>query len=408
MTVRIYSPLFPFPPDEGNLLTVFDQACSLAMSHEVELVSWMNTEAEVRERRQRPSRVQLPPTLRWRPLTTNRGRTGGEPAWRRVWQAFLSDAASSESHYYPQWPLGVMRADPPVDLEIFHHTVAYPWLARKSRSGSRRRVCMVHDVASELYRHRAAGASTSLPRWFDSRGAGILEAHESRLAELVDELWFVSPVEMQLFQRKYGIKNGRVTSPTIHTSAAQAIRDNFRNTAHSGPPVFGVLGNLRHTPNRWSAEFIVEKVAPLLAREGFSGAIQLVGKGATDELIKAAAPYPFMSFAGFVPDLAAFWNELSGMLVPHVGGTGVRMKLLEALAYGVPVLANTDAVRRLHPDLQSSPLLTVRDEPAEWCRFLAQEKAFERRSRMAAVPIPKVLKGRELYAFVCDDYLSDR
>jgi hypothetical protein len=82
------------------------------------------------------------------------------------------------------------------------------------------------------------------------------------------------------------------------------------------------------------------------------------------------------------------------------------MKLLEALAYGVPVLANTEAVSRLHEDLQASPLLSVREDPSEWCKFLVEEKAFERRDKMADIPMPKSLEGKEVYSFVNKDYLD--
>ena len=409
MKIRIYNPLFPYPPDEGNMLTVFDQACSLAKNHEVELVSWMDSEEEVLGRRERGSPIEVPSSLRLRPLVGPDGQGGGESAWRRIYRSFADDTASTESHFYPEWPLRLIRNDAPVDLEIFHHMFAFPWLVKKSRNSSRRRVCMVHDISSRLYRHRALGARNPLARWYHNHGADILERHEKGLGDLVDDLWFVSPMEMEWFRQRYKIPCGRITSPTFDVKHAQRIRDTFVHSRHAeGPALFGVLGTLHHPPNLWSAQFVIEKVAPLLAREKFTGIIQIVGKNARDKLMEAASRYPFIRVSGFVPDLAQFWNGLSGMLVPHVGGTGVRMKLLEALAYGVPVLANTEAVSRLHQDLQASPLLSIRDEPSEWCRFLLEERPLARRYELSHLGMSKALQGKEVYSFVGEAYLNQK
>ena len=84
------------------------------------------------------------------------------------------------------------------------------------------------------------------------------------------------------------------------------------------------------------------------------------------------------------------------------------MKLLEALAYGVPVLANTEAVSRLHQDLQASPLLSIRDEPSEWCRFLLEERPLARRYELSHLGMSKALQGKEVYSFVGEAYLNQK
>jgi glycosyltransferase involved in cell wall biosynthesis len=56
---------------------------------------------------------------------------------------------------------------------------------------------------------------------------------------------------------------------------------------------------------------------------------------------------PGVEFAGFVPDLAAAYEGADVAVVPLRTGGGTRIKLLEAFAHRVPVVASTVAAAGL-------------------------------------------------------------
>src|SRR4029078_11584493 len=125
------------------------------------------------------------------------------------------------------------------------------------------------------------------------------------------------------------------------------------------------------------------------------------GKSPSDVIQEKARAYPFVKVLGFVPDLEPFWAGLSFALVPHLAGSGVRTKLLEALASGIPTLATSEAAMRIHPDLRASPLLRVSDDPQFWVETLMKAQPFEHRLEEpgSILAAGKALDGREIYRF---------
>ena len=403
MTIRILSPYFPFPPDEGNFLTVFDQICTLAERNTVEVISWLNTQPEIEERQQRTSMIRFPSTVRVRHLATATAARlpPGIRESKRLVMGLLQRMPSAETLYYPTWIQPQLQALPASELEIYHHTVAHPILRHPARAGTRR-ICMVHDLNSALYEQRATAARGGR-RWFFNYNARILRRHEAELRRLVNELWFVTPVELNHFRGLPGSAPLRLTSPTFNLKLSLQRRSEFDlKQLSEAPPVFGLIGDLRHVPNLRSLEFLLKDVCPLLLQSGFGGIIRVVGKGCPSGIITQARKFPFLQFEGFVPDLSEFYRSLSFMLVPHVSGTGVRMKLLESLACGVPVLAHPEAVERIHPELQTSPLLITENSAEAWAAIMMTERPGRRRGQSIGSPIPAAIDGRQIYAFVQD------
>lgn len=97
-----------------------------------------------------------------------------------------------------------------------------------------------------------------------------------------------------------------------------------------------------------------------------------------------------------------FWAGLSHSLVPHLSGSGVRTKLLEALASGVPTLATPGAVSRLHPALRENPLLFCSESPDAWAERIVSSAPFAERQAHLDDPLPAMLDGEQVYRFLED------
>ncbi|MFC4347210.1 glycosyltransferase [Kordiimonas lipolytica] len=58
----------------------------------------------------------------------------------------------------------------------------------------------------------------------------------------------------------------------------------------------------------------------------------------------APADEPFYERLGFVPSVEGFYSDMDIVLNPNVGGTGLKIKSVEALRFGRPLLATRDAM----------------------------------------------------------------
>jgi glycosyltransferase involved in cell wall biosynthesis len=98
------------------------------------------------------------------------------------------------------------------------------------------------------------------------------------------------------------------------------------------------VGNFQHPPNREALAFLVQRVWPKLRALRPQAELAVAGAQATPDVEKLSRA-PGVRFLGCVADIRACFAEFSVFLCPIFAGSGVRVKILEAWAAGMPVIA---------------------------------------------------------------------
>ncbi len=102
------------------------------------------------------------------------------------------------------------------------------------------------------------------------------------------------------------------------------------------------VGGLDYAPNRDAVTWLVGDIAPALARTAtVPWEIHLIGRGGPELLTELRADEPRIVAHGQVPDVATHLAAARAVVVPLRAGGGTRIKILEALAHGRPVVATT-------------------------------------------------------------------
>jgi glycosyltransferase involved in cell wall biosynthesis len=73
---------------------------------------------------------------------------------------------------------------------------------------------------------------------------------------------------------------------------------------------------------------------------------------------------------GYVPDARPFWINAAALAVPLLSGGGVRVKILEAMAMGVPVISTTIGCEGLA--VRHEEHLLIADSPQAFSRACAR------------------------------------
>ena len=112
------------------------------------------------------------------------------------------------------------------------------------------------------------------------------------------------------------------------------------------------VGGYRHRPNVDAARFLIEAVMPELAalgagRPGAELPCLLAGSGMPESLRALAAARPGVEPVGWVPDLSPLFARVRLSVAPLAYGAGVKGKVLDSLAAGVPCLCTPAAAEGL-------------------------------------------------------------
>lgn len=120
------------------------------------------------------------------------------------------------------------------------------------------------------------------------------------------------------------------------------------------------VGNLTYRPNVEAVELLVRELLPSLQRRLGERpvCVTLVGRASSDvERLSS----PAVRVRGYVEDLGPLYAQADAVVAPLRTGAGTRIKLLEAFAHDVPVVATRAAVEGLA--VVDGRHLLVREEP---------------------------------------------
>ena len=98
------------------------------------------------------------------------------------------------------------------------------------------------------------------------------------------------------------------------------------------------VGSFGHRPNVLAARLLVRKIWPLVRRRRPAARLILAGRGSQEFLAGENTPTEGIEARGFVDDLTPLFRTSRLFVAPLPEGGGIKIKILEALARGIPVL----------------------------------------------------------------------
>ena len=233
-----------------------------------------------------------------------------------------------------------------------------------------------HNVEADLARQLASIAPTRPSRLQFRLDAWKLRTFETRLMTEASLVTAVSPVDAQKLQ---------AMAPSVRIevipSGADVARTAYVDHTRLRSDRLVLVGTLGYLPNLDAARWLVEAILPLVRRKRSNAHAALVGSSppsAMDALVG-----PGVELVGPVEDIADELAASDVFVAPLRAASGVRIKLLDAFAHGIPVVATSIAAEGL--EVRDGVHLELADDAASIADAIVRllEDA-DRRSRLAA------------------------
>jgi len=190
--------------------------------------------------------------------------------------------------------------------------------------------------------------------------ASDTERLESELIDQSDETWTVSTSEQRLLQRKWPEKSIQVISNIVDVPGSITPFTLRRDWLF--------IGSFQHTPNVDAVLFFVQSIYPLVRAHLPEAKFYIIGDKAPPEVIALASDNIVVT--GLQRDAAPFFDSVKLSVAPLRFGAGVKGKINQSMAFGVPVVATSVAVDGT--ELRDREEILVADEPEDFAQALIE------------------------------------
>jgi len=187
-----------------------------------------------------------------------------------------------------------------------------------------------------------------------------IEEMEYDLIRQADETWVTSSVEQKLLQERSPEKSIQLVSNIVDIPGSSTPFELRRG--------FLFIGGFQHTPNTDAVLFFLRKIYPMVKERLRDAKFYIIGDKPPPEVVALAGENVVIT--GLQRDVRPFFESVRLSIAPLRFGAGVKGKINQSMAWGVPVVATSVAVEGM--ELRNGEDILVADEPENFARLMVE------------------------------------
>ena len=331
MRILIVTSFIPYPPDSGARIRTWEIARRLRRDHEVVFGLHLRAQSDL-------DRVNA---IREHGFEVIAGWV--DKGWRAA-VTFVTETLSGAP------PLFALRRSRDLEIQLARLHAAKPFdvvqiehfeIARYGRFiGLSDRVVLsmvLHDILSVSYARIAAIETNPFWKLWRRYNANRFKAYERKLLPDFDVCVTVSEKDRQKISSY--VQPGKIQLlPNCVDSDAKV----FLEEPAPAPPVLLFVGLLLYPPNADAVRWLIEEILPRIRSSHSDCRLKVIGDDPPQFLRNLVqANQATVTLAGRVEELEPCYTECQVAVVPLRAGGGTRLKILEAMAFGRPVVSTT-------------------------------------------------------------------
>jgi len=351
LRVLVLDEWIPYPPDSGKRARTWNILRRLARRHDLALLCYGDREGRAANV-VRSAGIELHTVT---PLPELKG-----------WQLYLSLLVN----LFSPRPYSVSKHDTrrfreqlrrlagrnQIDLIHFEWT---PYARFADEIAGIPTLMMAHNIEAQIWARRARHSRTFLERIYFGLQGRKMASFERRAMERADAVATVTDLDLNQ------VRNWGIRSPALVENGVDL--DEF-SPSQEQPAALEILclSSLDWFPNVDGVNYLIDEVMPLIVARMPAVRLRIVGRRPPKGLQDKIARLPWLDFVGEVSDVRPWLARASVVIVPLRIGGGSRIKILEALAMGKPVVSTTIGAEGLAVSGETHLLLA--DSPEELAR----------------------------------------
>ncbi|MEY4604501.1 MAG: hypothetical protein RIT43_1793 [Bacteroidota bacterium] len=234
------------------------------------------------------------------------------------------------------------------DLVFLESLYCTPYIRTIQAHSKAKIVMRTHNVEHTLWEQLYKTLKPGFKKWYLRKLAQHLKKYEEKAVQSVNKIFSISAEDSDYFKKL--LDSGKVcTVPVSIEQSPRKIDDSVKR-------IFFV-GSMNWQPNYEAAHMLIHSIFPKIRSKLPEVELHIAGSYMNDMFPSHPAEGVFNH--GFAEDLDLFMSSNGIMAAPIRSGSGVRIKLLEAMSLGIPIVTFTEGAKGVE---SNSGLCVVRDE----------------------------------------------
>lgn len=220
---------------------------------------------------------------------------------------------------------------------------------------------IIHSHNLEVYRFKK----------MKKQGWWMYKPYEKWIHRKADHSFFISQEEMEIALTEFGLNPGKcsvstygIERPALMEDAKQKIREKYNLTSQY---IFHFNGTMDYEPNMDAVNYLVQEIAPRLLRSGIDHTIVISGKRLPVSLQQKVKIQRNMVYLDFIEDINAMYQASHLFLNPVINSTGIKTKLVEALANNCTVVSSASGASGIPGNCYDGKMYLAKDH--DWDEF---------------------------------------
>ncbi|HSP55841.1 MAG TPA: glycosyltransferase family 4 protein [Dehalococcoidia bacterium] len=339
---------FPYPPDNGARIKSLSILEYLRTRHEVS-VRCLTRQAPDKEQRQWANGFG---DVRWAVL--DRGRNPLNLA-RSYFSGVPLSVERNRSAGMSRLVSEAMGGGP------YHAVVVDGWLMAQylPEGFAGRALLHEHNAEYVIWERQARTDTNPVRRLVTEREARRVRAYESGILGRFDAVFAVSEQDREAL---VAIGADPARTRVLPNLPEASLLDMPPLSFEDSQPVILYFGTLSWQPNIEGLERFIREIFPLVRKESPQARLLVAGRGAPAELVRLGRGAPGVDFLGPAPDAEALYRGARVFVEATRSGGGTKLKILNALARGLPVVASVEAAEGIEATAGEHLLIAGDDE----------------------------------------------
>lgn len=221
-----------------------------------------------------------------------------------------------------------------------------------------------HNVESDMMFHRAKKEKKLLLKMFIHYEAIKCKKYEQKYCPRYSKNIVVSDTDKERL-----LKISPSVDVDVVENGVNCTYFEFHPRTESEPELI-FTGGLDWYPNLDAMLYFCKEVWPLITKELPNIKLTIIGKNPGTELDNYVHKYKNINITGFVPDVREYMKKATIFICPIRDGGGTKLKILDAMAQGVPIISSALGCEGI--DSEDGIHLLIANKPEEY--LLAIEK----------------------------------